>query len=82
MYVVLNFIIAYILKHNRVIEVVKKETELIDDKIIAISKNLTKGSIMMKLIPLRTQDRHEMREGRDPDVTGRDGTEQPEKITR
>lgn len=58
------------------------KTKLIDNKIIAFSKNLTKGSIMMKLIPVRTQDRHEMREGRHPDMTGRDGTEQPEKITR
>lgn len=78
------------MKHNRhkiILQVVrknvrKKRTHPTHDKIIAFSKNLTKESIMMKLIPLRTQDGHGTREGREPDVTGRDGTEQPEKITR
>lgn len=52
----------------------RNKTNSFYGKIIAVSKNLTKESIMMKLIPIRTRDGHETREGRKPSGTGRDGT--------
>lgn len=53
----------------QIVSTLRNKTHSTYDKIIAVGKSLPKRSIMMKLIPLRTREWHETREGREPDVT-------------